>query len=736
MRYCWLILMLWANVAFGATVTVRAGEHDTFTRFVVATDQPVDFSYGQTADEITLQLPGLTTALLGQAFERVGRSRIRSIATTGEALSFAKSCDCEALVYRIGESLIVIDVYDDAPSQPVALIESARVGAVPTQNEAPEAPTLPLFGVARSPLGFEDIAERSSAGAAETSGDAGPNATASLSLLEQHLAREVGLALTQGTLMADPTLRLDVPVVLDPIANPDPQDEPEILRSSIPNLRTSGVMRVREATQELDNSFFPTLPCLNAAEYDVAGWAPEESFDEAISEYRRQLVLEFDRIDSEMALQLARTYAFFGFGAEAIAIVKLVDGDETAFKAVEEIAQVLEYASSDGQLVAQASLECGGPLAFWSAMSFETIPKDIVFDVDAAVRELNRLPKHLRSVLAPELSKRLRERGHTSQSSLILRGAERSDGELTGQAVLEASALSDVSGAPQASARDLLDVVDAGAVEAPLALISFINRQVAEGEEISPEIALLAESFALQFRGTEIETDLVAGHMLALAKSGQFDAAFSLFMETEFDQDSYQDAIASLFQTLTDDADDVTFLKYASLQAYDRHQRLDEDVLLEMADRSLRAGFPRIARKLLGSVVQRASTDGYLRLEADLLLAEGDSERALGLLARLPDQNETRTAAAAHFTAQNYAAAAEIYGALGDDAQQFEAAFRSQDVALDSLERAEPVESLRRLQAEETVQDIPTDILEINALLGVSKRVRQDTDTILKATKF
>lgn len=737
MRYWWLVFMVWANVAAGNTVTVRAGEHETFTRFVVATDQPVDFSYGQTENAITLRLPGLQTALLGQAFDRIGRDRVRSISSAGEALSFVKNCDCEALVYRIGELLIVIDVYDDVPPEPVALIENTPVLQDPPVTAA--APVLPLFGPARPSLGLGEL----TANPLESDNDLSEQKQAreppSLSLLEQHLAREVGAALTQGTLTPDPTLRLNVPSDVKPLEAPrasDPGEDLDASPSSIANLRTSGGMQLRQATQSIDTAFQPSSPCFKAAEYDVAGWAPEMSFDSAISEYRRQLVLEFDKIDASVALKLARTYAYFGFGAEAISIVEMVDGNEPAFEAVGEIARVLEYGAGDGPLSAQASLECGGPLAFWTALSFDTLPTDVVFDVDASVRELNRLPKHLRSVLAPELSKRLRELGYASQASLILRGAERSEGALKGQAVLEASELSAVSGAPKATARDLLDVVDAGAVEAPLALISFINRQVAEGEDISPEIALLAESFAMQFRGTEIETDLVAAHMLALAKSGQFDPAFALFMETEFDQDTYKDSIARLFQTLTGAADDVTFLKYASLLAYDRSLKLDEPVLLEMADRSLRAGFPRIARKLLGSVVQLVTSEAYIRLKADLLIAEGDSEGALGVLSVLNEGPETRTAAAAHFEARNYAAAAEIYGALGESDKQFEAAFRSQDVALETLERADAVDSLRRLQADEGEQAIPSDIAQINALLGASARVREDTDTILRATEF
>lgn len=736
MKYWWTVFFLWATVAESATVTVRAGEHDSFTRFVVATDQPLDFDVEQTDREVILQLPGLEAALLGEAFERIGRDRVASISTFGESLRFSKSCACEALIYQIGEYLIVVDIYDSLPSGTETIVRNSRDRSVPTATNRGPFSSLPLFMEGRQYFDGMNFQKTQIDAFEATQGEELSNDRLHLSLLEERLTRQIGKALTQGALRPSMAQNLERSHGFEQ-SDVESSDEFGTFMSRASNTRTSSVMRVVEASQVQETNSLPGTSCDNSENYDVANWKPDSDFNATISKYRKSLVQEFDRIDRKALLKLAQTYVYFGFGAEAISVVEMVDEDEDPeLHAVKELGQLLEYGVTDGKLAVHSSLECQGPLALWAALSFERLPADVVFDVNASIQELNRLPKHLRSLVAPELSERLRERGYTSQALLILRGVERSDGGLTGSAVLEASALSSVSGAPTTTANDLLEVVDAGTVEAPLALIAFINRLVREGEEISPEIALLAESFVVQFRGTEVEADLITAQMLALAKSGQFDKAFSLVSHFEFTNDNEVGDISRLFDILTLNAEDVIFLKYASLLASDNTMRLDEGVLLDMADRSLKAGFPRIARKLLASVVQLVGSENFVRMMADLLFVEGDSAGALDLLASLPNKADSHTAAMANFEAQNYVAAAEMFRVLGDEDLQLEAAFRSRGVALDSLDLPEPVVSLRRLQTDTAIDSEASDIAQINELLGIGLRVREDTDALLTATQF
>ena len=270
-----------------------------------------------------------------------------------------------------------------------------------------------------------------------------------------------------------------------------------------------------------------------------------------------------------------------------------------------------------------------------------------------------------------------------------------------------------------------------GNQEAPRALISFINQQVEKGDEISAEIALLAESFALQFRGTEIERDLIAAHMIALAKSRQFDAAFTLlYSQTEESRALMRRSSDTLFETLTDTSDDVTFLKYAALLLDDPHVSVSERVRMCMGERSLDIGFVDMADRLLLSVSKAVETSQFVQLKARLLLMQGRAFEALDLLARLDLPTQTPAMAEAYFAAGAFDAAAGVFRELGEDRQHFEAAYRSASSPVEGLQNAGVVESLRRVR--QTIPEIDTDSLQgIAQLIEASEAARADIDQLL-----
>ncbi len=743
--WLFILLVFIGSQAFANVAVLRSGDHENFTRLVIAMPVPSDFVAEETANQVKLTFQELIDVRLDQAFDRITRERVRSVAFADGALVLTKACPCDTAVFTMGDRLVVIDVYDEgsdytqppAASTPRSAADSAGNPASMEDRRA----VLPPF--------WKDSSDSTLAqGSAQPAADGSDPAEAvtpremrpDLPALQQQLAADIGLALTQGNLTADPRAEPSAPQTalpskaMDEIAVENDSAAAPERQGTVPvaNIRTSGAIDTSAPPPEFRTGELKMDQCAMPAAYDVSQWDPGEDFGPAVAKLRRHLVGEFDILDEDMALSLARTYVFFGFGAEALAVVSLAGTEREDLNAAGAIAQVLEYGASPA-LKELVKLECGGPVSLWSALSFDLIPEDVVFDEDAAIRHLRELPKHLRRIIAPQLSMRLRARGSLDKAALVMREAGRAEGVLSAKGKLEDAQIKAAQTGARQSEQDVRGILAEGNQEAPRALISFINQQVEKGDEISAEIALLAESFALQFRGTEIERDLIAAQMIALAKSTQFDAAFALlYSQTDDSRSLMRRSVDTLFDTLAETSDDVTFLKYAVLPLEDRYVSTSERVRMRMAERGLDIGFVDLAERLLLSVVEAAETSQFVQLKSRLLLEQGRAFEALDLLAKLDLPDETAAVGEAYFAAGAFDAAAEVFAQVGADRQQFEAAYRSGSASVEGIENADVVQTLRRVRQD--LPEIDTESLEgIAQLIEASEAARSDIGMLLGA---
>jgi tetratricopeptide (TPR) repeat protein len=748
MRYLLAILFVFPTFALASTATVRSGEHGNFARFVVAMLEPGPFSSASGPLEISITMAGIDTVRLDQAFDRVKRERVTDISFTDGVLRFTKGCACTERIYAIGTNLIVVDVYDPG-AQPPGAEEPAPVADAETAVEPrPLSGTLPVVvPVRQERTGVTLFRPDIRLTPAESVNTADPEPLAGAQA-EAQLAQDIGIALTQGVLSFD--------AANDRRPNPKKAVRPEgsmppdlgaasvgaqaYIRDGLANLRTSGPIDGLARSDGGSRLAGIGSDCSKDRNYALSDWVSDKPFSEVIPRLRRELVLEFDAVDPAVALELARTYAAFGFGAEAISVLDLVQDVSASFEVARNIAKIIEYGTDLNEPMPISQLECPGSMSFWTALSMERLPRDVMFDEDAAIRELNALPKTLRAVLAPELSKRLRERGSTEKASLIMRGAARTEETMSTKGQIETNELLADEMRSDAHEEPLYAMLADGAVEAPVALISFIKKQVRNGKDISPETALLAESYALQFRGTEIEKDLIAAHMIALAQSGQFREAIELLRETPLPNEDYNESIADLFSTLTKSADDVTFLKYALLPLEEKQMSVEEDIRLMIAERALDLGFDKVAERLLGTIAKRKTSRSFERLMGELMLRKGLHDLALAFLERSETSDVSAARAEALFESGQYEQAAQAFESLGDAGQSYEAAFRSANVQTPDADVAGSIDALRRLQAarpELTDEAGAPDSLGMaQALIGVSEALISDTRLLLSATEF
>ena len=164
----------------------------------------------------------------------------------------------------------------------------------------PLPPSLPPFGVEDSPE---------------------PLALPLLTLNQQGFKDQLSASLLQG---ADrEVLDLDL-AAIGPRTSTPPNDT-----DMLPNFAAN--MSVSTVVDELEGLLGPDIPqiekrpaCISSARLGFDTWTDARPFDEQIADLRSGLFQEFDRVDTDQAFKLAKLYAYFGFGAEAVSTLALV----------------------------------------------------------------------------------------------------------------------------------------------------------------------------------------------------------------------------------------------------------------------------------------------------------------------------------------------------------------------------------------------------------------------------
>ena len=138
---------------------VRALEHPEFSRLLLPVPPDVDWSLQRDRRSARLELRGPVPLLdLDGIFDRMPRSRIRSVATTvaddGATLRIDLGCDCDLVVERLGETLLAVDVR--SPDGGAAAAASGPV-AGPRLEEAPSG--MEQAGAASAPAESDDPPE-------------------------------------------------------------------------------------------------------------------------------------------------------------------------------------------------------------------------------------------------------------------------------------------------------------------------------------------------------------------------------------------------------------------------------------------------------------------------------------------------------------------------------------------------------------------------------------------------
>lgn len=692
------LLLLWVclMLPFAATarpISLQSGEHRGFSRLVAFLPAGTKWSITHEGTTVTLRYPGLTEGFnLRGIFDLIPRTRIAEMRSSADQLILTLDCACRVSAFVEERRFVVIDVASPGVRLPTPLIRAqapALTKVVPANTASalpapPSARALPVLTerqrptplpLPELPAALADPLQRSPLTEAEQ---------AILDDVQKRLAQELGSAATRG--------------VLDPKENlPPPQDNaaPPETAATLPaedappaqgppglvnNMRVSTSMDLPGRAQGgLETLALDGAICPADALVDLAGWGADTPFDKQIGAAREKLFGEFDRLDPGAALHLARLYLHFGFGAEAKQALSLdpaLAQDNALLIAIAEIME-LDAARAPGQL--RAFLHCDSDIALWAILAERTLDTAGKVDPAPALLALNKLPLHLRQFLAPALSQRFLSHGDTDAAATALRNLERLPEALPPAAHLAQAEIAIKEGSLDQGTAVLSQVVARNAAQSPEALISLVEAKLAQGQPISPQTAELVEAFAKELRDTPLGPDLRRTHVLALLRSGQFDAALAAAQALGGSADTNAaQALRHLILTeLTKAADDVTFLSHVLQQPQRDLDQLNPDDKLPLARRLLDLDFAEKAQALVASQSSRSGQPQWQMLAAEAALALDQPYQAQAALLGLESPEADRLRAQAKSMIGDLSAARQLYLKTGQTKQADVAAWLS-----------------------------------------------------------
>jgi len=639
-----MVTMMVTIPAHAETIVARSGEHDGFSRLVMRLPDNATWSLAQTGMTATLKVDSPTAIFdTSQVFNFIPRTRLRSLQQrgTGTPLKIQLGCDCELKSYVQKDGYLVIDIRDGKAGQtyssssgvlPLGAISGAsgyrfnrsprhvpdtRMGlnlaaAMPGRMELTEyslqtaqpeplpephpavslpTPVTPLHQQAESALQEATLPDVNLLlDLDETARAAAVNAS------EHRLLQQIGRATNQGLLdlVMSEVSEADSSSVVSPLSTQDrPMNPLDHLSVTTAIDRDMGLVPQHNQESALLSH------CIRSKDLAIYNWGSERPFGVQIGSLRSALYKEFDHIDLTAALSLAKTYLYFGFGAEARSMLELLPSGATHTDMLAAMAVLLDGGSLPITHPFAGQQGCDGDAAFWAALADGVIKNTA--NTEAIQQTLSRMPVHMRVHLGPTISTLFAETGDQHMAAASLRSVDLTGVEGVPDINLAQAAFAEMTGDTETMADELTDEVAERTENAPQALIDLIMLSFDERKGLSPDLPDLVASYELENRDGEMGTDLRLAEVMALSLTGQFPDAFVALAGLS-DQDgpiARAAAIEPVMTLLTERADDVTFLQFALLFAEQATATEAKPVAEIMTRRLLDLGFAEQAQSML-----------------------------------------------------------------------------------------------------------------------------------------
>jgi len=654
------VLVVCGGAAFAEPVTVRGGEHSSFTRVVLDLPARSPFEIddsGPLRIDVSAAGDGFD---LSEAMRKLNAGRVIGIAEGEDTteLLVTLGCDCDIDAFFAGNAMLVIDVRGEPRSLDVTRKRPVMRRAIAQEPESGNE-TQPDGAGFKLPVVFEQAAKRPGTPFGPGLRLHGPAMSDSAierverqKVARDRILRQVSRGVSQG--MLKPMQSLPKPDSRHLEADADQSEAP--IKPEVEPGNTDLNMRiVTSVDRDFVESRNAPLPaslgqsCADDVAFSVHGWIGDEMFAQRVGRLRSDLYGEFDRINRDSALKLAKTYIAYGFGLEAL---QTLESAELEARDLRVMAHIVEGRADVASLPDGWQPSCDTAVALWAYLGGARSSINAPLNTRAVIAAFGALPVGLKAHLGASLAESLEEDGFEMAARQVLRLAQRGAVDVPAEVTLAEVNMGETGG--DMSENKLREVIEANGAEAPRALISLIELQMLQDASVTEADIELAEAFAREYRREPMGPRLERALSMALAQRGDHERSIEVLTKVSPKLESEQLASAAdqIVLRMAQNAGDIEFLALAfderiqalGLSASGEHavaRRLiemgfSEQALLFLS--GMAAGENGRSRKIL-----RAKAALELRrsrqAEAELLGLHGNDVEALRLKARLLRQD-------------------------------------------------------------------------------------------------
>ncbi|MEP5623256.1 MAG: hypothetical protein ABJP82_11835, partial [Hyphomicrobiales bacterium] len=637
--------------AIAQPITVRAGDHEGFTRVVMqlpsGAEWRVEEEFGLKKIFISNHEDGFN---ISRMFNVISREIISNATGFRSRLDLGVTCDCSINTFVARNNYLVVDIFDgpDLPSAPVE--QAARfISARPASSfnfgdllwADVDGVTDELYSGENSQTDDLNEADNNSPSSSVVEREL-------VEKTRQQLVLDLGRAASRGILEpAVPNIakRTDIDAVQPPLpaqATSEKDTVPIIAGDGNIRITTSRTKPLLPGTVDLMMS---GAVCAGSEQVSVSSWGRDEPLSVQLGDLRSQLFSDIDGLNLNVAKELAQLYIHFGYGAEAKQVLLMADELVARNPALLDISDILEYGYTRNPRFVHRFLDCDSELALWSAMAAQRLPPDQVVNENAALRALANLPDNLKLILAPALSRRFADAGHLESAAIALRNVDFKQNNAVANVALAEAEIEKQLGSIENAQDRLENVLQDNVAETPEAIIAYVETQLSKAQKIPPDISLLVETYAFERREGPLARDLLRSHVIASSYSDQFSKAFDALGDKRVINDPVflMQLQSIVFSALGTEADDISFLEGYFSHHPENSLEIDPKAIEIVASRLLKLGFPEESIELIsGDTAPDDISLPHALIYAEALLNVSRPNDALLVLSSMKGENVKR----------------------------------------------------------------------------------------------
>jgi hypothetical protein len=602
------ILTVWAGsgCAQPATIKLKSGEHDGFTRLVMNLPGGTGWRLetGRSRAKIHFDNENIEFDL-SEVFDRIPRSRLKGISagTAPKALILDLQCDCGVSTFIESGSFLVLDLHDAKQESTAAVrlpdVYNGRAYRFDDRRKTFRVQMQPRSAY-RHQFARQDRAVNAHV-PAETLARP-PIRTSKFPMLEPDLAKprlselmrqaedrmldHIERATQQGILRNQDEPEIDASAGRDMIADPSTlEPNPAVLGLEFKPATTQPARSLAENSQETGAQACSRVDIFNFANRPEKSW-----FSQSLGDFRARLLKEPDGLDEDAAMALAALYLQFGFGVEAQSLLEMVDGAGAQKQQYLAISRVIQRKDQPTGRYFVNQQKCPGPSALWAALEERTLADNA--NTTAILGAFSGLPEHLKVHLGGDLAVVFQDANKLEEATAILRIVRRTEQGKVALKRTEAAIAEDLGDTQTAQNVRLSILAENGEAAVP-GLIELVESSWLGNQELHPDIPEIVGSYALQFQGSRYGEALLRAEAISQSLVGEFARSREVLskIERKFGPAAVANTLDPVVMVATKAVDDVAFLEMVFSISPERLGQLSEKTAIAVVLRLDRLGF-------------------------------------------------------------------------------------------------------------------------------------------------